>query len=240
MGGYPSQEALQTIEVKNPPRFISGHMPTGLIEEGVLKGRYISLVREPVERAVSSINFDYQRGYISKEDVETYAGSTMIDNLQTRLIAGKNHMDGECSEDTYREATRRIEQDFLFVAPTEAADSVTALVGSLYSEEKVASARLQVTGDKLYDEKNPPEELTSILTERNQFDTRLYHHVVTEWGSFKDRYVREMQDSCEKEGTYLTLPTDMLKTKEWKRLTAHEIEEHNSKAEGSLILVRQM
>ena len=94
MGGYPSREALATVKAHNPPRFISGHMPTGLIEDGGLKGRYIALVREPVERAVSSINFDYQRGYLAQKDIETYAGSTMIDNLQTRLIAGKDHMDG--------------------------------------------------------------------------------------------------------------------------------------------------
>ncbi|WP_257294330.1 sulfotransferase domain-containing protein [Endozoicomonas sp. YOMI1] len=240
MGGYPSQEALEKVIAQNSPRFISGHMPTGLIEEGGLKGRYISLVREPVERAVSSINFDYQRGYLAKQDVETYAGSTMIDNLQTRLIAGKHHMDGECTEDTYREATKRIDNDFLLVAPTKAVDSVTTVIGRLYGEEKIASARFQVTGDKLYDEKFPPEPLKSILTERNQFDTRLYDHVVREWGVFKDRYVTEIQAGNANKGSYLTLPPDMLKTKEWKRLTACEIEEYNRKVDGSLISIQQL
>ncbi|WP_257282687.1 sulfotransferase domain-containing protein [Endozoicomonas sp. SESOKO1] len=239
MGGYPSQEALQTVKTHHPPRFISGHMPTGLIEEGGLKGRYIALVREPVERALSSINFDYQRGYLAKEDVETYAAATMIDNLQTRLIAGKQFMDGECSEDTYQEATRRIENDFLFVAPTEAASSVTALLGTLYGEEKVASARFQVTGNKLYQEKIPPEPIKSILTERNQFDTRLYDHVVNEWALFKSHHVTEIPAGHEATGTYLTLPPDMLATKAWKRLTAREIQEHNRNADDALIRIQQ-
>ncbi|USE37169.1 sulfotransferase domain-containing protein [Endozoicomonas sp. SCSIO W0465] len=240
MGGYPSREALQTLAAQNPPRFISGHMPTGLIADGGFKGRYIALVREPVERAISSINFDYQRGYLAKEDVETYASATMIDNLQTRLIAGKHYMNGECSEKTWQEATTRIENDFLFVAPTEAANSVTALVGSLYGEKKVATARFQVTGDKLYDEKSPPEHLKSVLTERNHFDIRLYNHVVNQWALFKERHVTELPAGNNEEAPYLTLPPDMLTTKAWKRLTDHEIEEHNRKTDGSLIRVRQL
>ncbi|WP_257263860.1 sulfotransferase domain-containing protein [Endozoicomonas sp. ONNA2] len=240
MGGYPSQDALETVKAHHSPRFISGHMPTGLIEEGGFKGRYISLVRKPVERAVSSINFDYQRGYIASKDVETYASATMIDNLQTRLIAGKHHMDGECTEETCRAAVSRIKNDFLFVAPTEATNTVTALVATLYGEEKVASARFQVTGEKLYNEKSPPEPLKSILTERNQFDTRLYDHVVQEWQLFKNSHITEVQPGSAEEGTYLTLPPDMLMTKEWKRLTAHEINEHNNKVDGSLMRFRQL
>ena len=237
MGGYPDQATFETVKAQKSPRFISGHMPTGLIKEADFKGRYITLVRDPVERAVSSINFDYQRGYLAEEDVETYARSTMIDNLQTRLIAGKDYMDGECTEETYCEATRRIDKDFLFAAPTEAADSVTALVGALYDEKKVASARFQVTGDTLYDVNFPPEHLESILTRRNRFDTRLHEHVVNEWVSFKSHHVTELQ--LYDEDTYLTLPPDMLKTKKWERLTIHEIEDFNRKGSGSLIRVEQ-
>ncbi|MGO0309030.1 sulfotransferase domain-containing protein [Endozoicomonas acroporae] len=238
MGGYPSPEALENLKAQHSPRFISGHMPTGLIEEGGLQGRYISLVREPVARAVSSLNFDYQRGYLAKEDVATYAGSTMIDNLQTRLIAGKDHMDGECTEDTYRAATQKINDEFLLVAPTEAVDAVTSVVARLYGEEKVATARFQVTGNKLYDEKSPPEHLKSILIGRNQFDTRLYKHVVKEWENFTNHHVTGGQAGNE-ESPYLTLPPDMLTTKAWKRLTAHEINEHNQKAGGSLLRFQQ-
>ncbi len=124
---------------------------------------------------------------------------------------------GECTEDTYCEAVRRIDKDFLFVAPTEDVDSAMAILGNLYGEKKVACARLQVTGEKLYDAESAPEKLISILTQRNVFDTRLYNHVVQEWGLFKDRYVTELLAGNEEEGSYFTLPPEVLNTKQWKR-----------------------
>ena len=146
----------------------------------------------------------------------------------------------ECSEDTYHAATRRIRDDFLFVAPTGEANLAMALLGTLYGEERVASARFQVTGEKLYDEKSPPAHLKSMLTERNQFDTRLYDHVVKEWGLFKERHITEVQPDSRAEDTYLTLPPEMLTTKTWKRLTAHEIAEHNRNVDSVLVSLRQL
>ncbi len=69
MGGLKS--ALATLS-DNPDyckdiNFISGHFPIGLhlyLEKPV---KYIVLVRDPIERSISSTNFDYQRGYIDKE-----------------------------------------------------------------------------------------------------------------------------------------------------------------------------
>ncbi|WP_419832946.1 hypothetical protein [Endozoicomonas atrinae] len=87
LGGYPSNETLQTVRAKaTQPLFLSGHMPTGLIEECDLKGRYISVVREPVARALSSINFDYQRGYVSKKDKDITTVRLSINQLQAPLI----------------------------------------------------------------------------------------------------------------------------------------------------------
>jgi hypothetical protein len=89
---------------------ISGHFPFGIHKHLERNPKYITLLREPIARVVSTTNFDYQRGYVNKESAKDYLLNAEIDNTQTRLLAGEEFMTGPCNDETFEAAKKNIEE----------------------------------------------------------------------------------------------------------------------------------
>lgn len=215
--------------------FISGHFPLGLhqyIKKPVL---YIALIRNPIERAISNTNFDFQRGYISEKEALEYLLNSDIDNPQTRMIAGATHMQGKCSENTLLIAKKNIDANFLLLGVTEDTNSFIQILASIQGWGPLALTRSQVTGDKVITEPSPT--IINSLKEKHKYDLLLYEFAKQRWYRWKNEHVISNCDlSSEK---IMCIPHEFANTKKPLFLTKQEIEVYNSKVTQDFIEINQ-
>ncbi len=184
--GNLTSEALSTAADAG---FVSGHFPFGI--DDVLPGpaHYITLLRDPVDREVSSYNFHYQRGFIDgRTPLEAHIERReIIDNPQVRMLAGRAAMFGECTEETYVRAIRNLETRFHLVGVVgHIHELICALLG-LHGWPPVVYARAQLTKIRVID--RPPESLRQMLQAYHAFDDRLYRWALTQWREWIRRHV---------------------------------------------------
>lgn len=217
--------------------FISGHFPYGLHKaEGLSDARYIAFVREPVAREISALNFDYQRGYIDAADADAYLMQTMIDNPQTRAMAGYDYFDKPCTEETYQAALRNIARDFALAAPAEEVERVMQVLSAIYGGGALAVATPQVTGIKLID--RPGDSLRAALEEKHSFDARLYAHVKARWPQWCAQNILCELPVAGRERLLGILP-EFATSKKPVFMTQKDVAAYNAAAEGALCNVEQ-
>lgn len=208
---------------KNGVKFISGHMP--LPDGNYFKAKvdYISLVREPLDRALSLANFLYQRNFLKEDDFEDYLFNKEIDNLQTRFLAGEKYMTGECTEDVLKEAKKNIREKFKLVAPTEEVEVVMSVISSHFGVENVAYARGQISKAKLITKEN--HDLCERILERNQYDSKLYEFVQVHWNSWKNDNIESITDNTNNQTEYLTISSSFYQDKQVHYMNFSQINE---------------
>ena len=235
-------KGAEDILSKNPNAlndfsFLSGHMPVGLDSMVNTPCKYIGLVRDPVQREISSLNFDYQRAYISKEEASEYLRLTMIDNPQTRMLAGSKYFQGDCTEKTLEIAIENIEKSFLFIAPAFASFEAVQTLAAIYNQGAVALSKSQVTGIKLIE--TPSDELHDFLSKKHSLDVKLYEYVKTHWNNWKNENVSstvELQGT----GSVLALTPQFATTKEPEIMTVSSIQNYNHRTKNQpLVSVSQ-
>jgi hypothetical protein len=237
IGGLKSVEDAMQI---NPHacdgwNFISGHFPFGLHEFLDGPAKYIVLIRHPIERALSSTNFDYQRGYITKEDAQAYLLSAEIDNPQTRLLAGKAFMSSSCNDETLEIAKSNIQKHFLLAGVTEDTNSFIQILGSIQNWGPLALPRNQVTGDKVIAQLDT--EIVDKLANKHQYDLRLYDWVKEQWQLWKENYIGTVQDISAR--TILCVTSDFANTRSPKPMTELEVDRYNQTLTEELIEISQ-
>jgi hypothetical protein len=204
--------------------FLTGHFPYGLHKHFSSSAKYITLVRNPLERELSTANFAYQRGYIQAEDFTCYLLEQMLDNPQVRLIAGKEAMTGPCTEETLNTAMRNIERDFLLAAPSEDVDTFLQLLASFQKWGPLAYAPMQITHEKAVKILDPL--LVDTLLEKHRWDMRFYEWIKQRWNLCKrDMIISQKQHFPEQ--IVLTLMPDHLSSRQSQWLTIDDIEAHN-------------
>lgn len=219
-------------------RFISGHFPYGT--HSYLKGKcdYVTLVRSPIDREISSVNFDYQRGYIkNKQEAVNYLLHVMIDNPQTRLLAGEEYMVGDCDYKTLEVAKYNIRKNFLLVGITEDTDIFIQALLSIMRLEPIAISRSQVTSRKIFGEIS--EDLRNQLIKKHKYDILLYEYAKQSWYEWKVKNIKSFTP-ISLEQKILTILPKYAKDEKINYMTPTEIELHNSKfSADSLIEIEQ-
>ena len=210
--------------------FISVHMPVPELEvESKVFGDheifYISLIRDPIERELSSTNFDFQRGYIEKPDAVSHLLEKAIDNPQTRLLAGVSSMSGECTEITLERAKENIKNRFKFVAPTEDVETVMSIVANHFGIYNVAYARAQITGMKAITTQDP--ELYAKLALKHKYDLELYDWIKKEWALWKKQNIEIISNKTHSKDAYLTLMPNFYEALNPVIMTLEQIEKYN-------------
>ena len=213
--------------------FLAGHFPYGLHLHFSRPSKYVTLVRNPIERDLSSANFDYQRGYIEAEGFEEYLMEQMIDNPQVRLIAGMEYMSGPCTEQTLEKAKENIERDFLLAAPSEDVDSFIEILASIQGWGSIAYAPMQITREKVVE--HPTPFLEEALLEKHKWDLKLYQWVKMRWNLWKDQVILSRKVLSPEEQV-LTLMPDFLTTRQAVSLSVSEIDSYNQKHEDCGLL----
>ncbi len=164
---------------------------------------YITLVREPLNRALSLANFFYQRDSLREEEFEDFLFNKEIDNLQTRFLAGERYMTGECTADVLEEAKKNIREKFKLVAPTEEVEIVMSIISSHFGVENVAYARGQISKAKLITKED--HDLCERILSRNRHDSELYKFVQVHWNSWKEDNIESILENTNNQTEYLTI-----------------------------------
>ena len=214
--------------------FISGHFPFGLHEHLSVPVKYITLIRNPVKRAISSTNFDYQRGYICSDMTlaEQYLLEAEIDNPQTRILAGHTNMSGPCTEETFELAKDNIKNHFLLVGITEDTNSFIQILASIQNWGPLAICTSQITGKKIIVESTPA--IAEFLTKKHCFDVLLYEWVQERWLSFKETVCSSYQNNPHQIIRCIT--PNFLNTRTPKFFTEEEIVQRNDSDTSNQLL----
>lgn len=217
--------------------FISGHFPFGLHTHIKRTTGYITLLREPVAQQLSAFYFACQRGHAIQEMLETYLGEC-LDNPQTRLLAGKKHMDGACTAAILEKAKQNIEEHFLLAGVTEDTDAFIQIFAAMQNRDPLALCRAQVTGEKR--EILPSEAFQKVLAEKHQFDMQLYQWVKKRWYEWKKNNVCEVPVPIIQDEKILCLKPQFASTRLPEWCTIDEIETYNaSVSREGLVAIQQ-
>lgn len=184
---------LEAIAQGLPPgvRVVHGHLPFGL--HAHLSGctRYITVLREPVARAVSAYHY-IRDGYpdhplhdqVVAEDIgfEEFVRSGMspilTDNGQVRLISGVRTPHGTCTRDMLELAKRNLDEHFVAVGVTERFDDFLVVCRRVLDWPKPPYYRVRNIGVPYPRPHELPGQAVELIREHNELDTELHRYAV--------------------------------------------------------------
>ena len=157
-------------------RAVIGHFWFGLHEHVKQPSRYITILRDPVERVVSLYYFTKLQHTMSLEEFARNPPFREVDNDQTRRIAGVNPPVGECTQSTLETARENLRRYFAVVGTTERMTEVLAhLRTKLGWNRDVVSVRRNVNADRPA-RGSLTQEAIKAVRERNELDYELWRY----------------------------------------------------------------
>ncbi len=179
---------LEQLRESWPPeiRAVHGHLSFHLREYFPADARFVTVLREPVDRTLSHyahlVSKGTQWGALSlpnrppvPEDAsieECLSGGFLPDNLQTRLLSGTEPFEGDCTSETLDAAVENL-QAFPHLGVTERFDEFLCVLRAelgwrylVYRKERVSEQRPQI-GDL-------SAKTLRLVKEHNSFDLTLY------------------------------------------------------------------
>lgn len=168
---------------------IAGHVDIRMHEKVPDECEYVTLLRDPVSRVVSSYFYARRSPGHSKHaaitdnemglaDVIRSGIMPMLDNGQTRVLSGWWGEVGECPPEAADEAMENIDRHVAVAGVTERFDESLLLMGRElgWSWPKMLYVSRNVSRDRPRAE-DLPEETVDLIREHNRVDTELYRRV---------------------------------------------------------------
>jgi hypothetical protein len=169
-------------------KLLRGHMYFGLHEYLPMPSTYITIFREPIERAISTYYYIrretiHQHYEIANQtqDIKDYivqAKPKQLDNGQTRLLAGMDAIDvefGDSSSQMLEAAKNNLKKYFSVVGTTEKFDETLILIKQKLGWNLPLYAKKNVT-NKRPKKKQIPQDIIDTIVELNQLDLELYKY----------------------------------------------------------------
>ena len=164
---------------------IEGHMTYGFHKFIPKPYKYLTFLRDPVERVVSLYYFIKRRPahYLHNKIINDNMSlldfinsnlSVEIDNHQTRLISGIEDIPiGSCSIEIFEKAKSNLINDFVFVGISEKFNESLLVFKDIFKQNNIFySVRNQTKNRPLV--KNIPDSVINAIAEKNKFDIELY------------------------------------------------------------------
>lgn len=165
-------------------RMVYGHTVFGVHEALPGPATYVTMLREPIARVLSTYHYLRRRpehplhGRAMAMSLLDYARSDLVhdkDNLQTRILAGAFEDPGPCTDQTLERARRNLDEHFAAVGLTERFDQTVLLWGHVLGWRKLHYVSRNVT--RSGPREAPPAEAVEAVRDANRLDLALYGHV---------------------------------------------------------------
>ena len=198
--GAMSQSTRQRV------RLFEAHAGYGLHEQLPQPSIYLTMLREPVDRAISVYYYQHQHDRIPNEmTLEQFVRAAdpqrvwWVDNAQVRYLAGANGQivdvpHGQCTRTMLDVAIERLDQAFAFVGIVEQFEASIVLLrrtlnwrGCYYVASNMSKRRRRI--------QELQESELALLNEHNELDIELYRHA----RSLFERRVEEAGSSFQRE-----------------------------------------
>lgn len=136
-----SDEQLGTYD------YLSGHFPFGIHRRLARPALYISLLRDPVARLLSQVRFglDHRKWSRDTSVAALIEQGRLIDNLQTRQIAGIADRGAPCTAATLATALENLGSHYAVVGVTERFDDMLKTLITLLDWPDIAYSDRQVS-----------------------------------------------------------------------------------------------
>jgi hypothetical protein len=213
-------------------QFIGSHMPLPENEDLFASNvNYITLVREPIKKAISLINYLVEHKVLQPSQAEDYLLKQETDNLQTRLLAGEKYMSGECNDKTLEKAIDNIQNKFTLAAPTEEVNTVLAIIANKFAikdwvVEKVRVAKVSAINDDSFYQK---------ILDRNSYDVQLFNFVQDYWSKWKKENIESINYSKSNDTQYLLMNENCYNKIEVEYMNLAKINKYNADVLGEFI-----
>jgi hypothetical protein len=172
-------------------RVFKGHMIFGLHELIPEPSTYCTVLRDPVERAISNYHFarhtpqHHHYNLITSQNLslEGYLESKaapMMDNGQTRMLSGGWYIlpFGECTDQVLEAAKANLRERFAVVGLAERFDETLLLLKQAFCWRNVFYVRQNVASSRPR-KADLPRATLDIVEKYNQLDAELYRHALT-------------------------------------------------------------
>ncbi len=190
LAGYEQRlDAIEALSAsdRRQVRLFEAHAGFGLHERLRQPSTYLTMLREPIDRAISV--FYYQRRHARIPDDMTLEQFVLhadpqrvwwVDNAQVRYLAGTggNIVDvarGQCTRTMLDVAIERLEEAFAFVGIVERFDESLVLLRRMLNWRGCYYVASNVTKRRRRTQELQSAEL-ELLNEHNELDCELYRH----------------------------------------------------------------
>lgn len=182
-GVPPRERQQQVLDVNTVPRdklaadYFSGHFQFGLHRQLARPAIYITLLRHPAARLVSNLRFAMDRGKLSSDITMegVFENKRLLDNIQTRQLAGLADRDLPCTAETLETARANIRQHYAVIGVTERFDETLRALITLLGWPDIAYTDRQVSRSAIHPELE--EAATAAVQRYFPFDLELYVEV---------------------------------------------------------------
>lgn len=167
--------ALARLGEVNKVQVLAGHLPWGVHGLVGMEPNYIVILREPVSRFVSQLNFWSERGKIMEAENPMHVADDIIDNMQTRQLAGLDGFQRPCDEDMLARAVEHLHAA-RFVGIHTDLHRLQARMEAAFAWDPVQVTNSHVPANPMY--RHIDDELFRKLYLRESFDARLHNIAV--------------------------------------------------------------
>jgi hypothetical protein len=145
-GDAPADFARLQSDAREQLDIISGHLPFGVHGGLTRRAFYVTIVREPTARLLSHFRFGVLRGGWpqARPFDDLIREGRMIDNLQTRQLAGMTDPKAPCTAAVLDRALDNLRDHYGVVATTDGFDSLLKALIALFHWPDVAYSDQQV------------------------------------------------------------------------------------------------
>ena len=181
LDGFDALTEAQRAKIE----LLNGHMGFGLHCRLPRPARYITVLRDPVERVLSHYHFEcnvpgplydvLHSGEMDLLDYLDYQQTAGWDNLQTRMIAGNWHKKGygPCTPAMLETAKQNLREHFLAAGLTERFDQFYWLLKRKLEWPTTFYVRHNRSARRPR-QRDLPEETVRLIADHNRFDVDLY------------------------------------------------------------------
>ena len=180
-----ASERLDRFEPAAGVEAVSGHVPVGLLGLLPPAERYVTILRDPVDRTLSQYyhllgrRAAWRHEWLPAPTPELRLAdaigerSYIPDNLQTRMLCGLGSVEQPLPEDALERAKRELRERFTYVATTERLDELVALLDLDLGWPTVVYERARVNEARPRG-RDVPAEAIRLAEAANALDRELY------------------------------------------------------------------